>query len=172
MITYFPPVFCSTLGSNSGSYIVYYSYISLVFLRTEIIPQSSLVFHNLSPSDENWEGSPRFMFKCDFTWYSLVIILSLCNLIRTLQKRYCVLLHALCICHYVSVVLMLTLLLFSHSVMSDPMDCSTPGFPVLHHLPELAQTHVHWVRDAIQPSHPLSSPSPPAFSLSQHQGLF
>ena len=54
----------------------------------------------------------------------------------------------------------------------DPMDCSTPGFPVLHHLPELAQTHVHWVGDAIQPSHPLSSPSPPAFYPSQHQGLF
>ena len=42
------------------------------------------------------------------------------------------------------------------------MDCSTPGFPVVHHLPELAQTHVHWVRYAIQPSHPLWSPSPPA----------
>ena len=53
-----------------------------------------------------------------------------------------------------------------------PMDCSTPGFPVLHHLPELAQTHVHWVSDAIQPSRTLLSPSPPAFSLSQHQGLF
>ena len=53
-----------------------------------------------------------------------------------------------------------------------PMDCSTPGFPVLHHLPELAQTHVHRVSDAIQPSHPLSPPSPPALSLSQHQGLF
>ena len=52
------------------------------------------------------------------------------------------------------------------------MDRSTPGFPVLHHLPELAQTHVHRVSDAIQPSHPLSPPSPPAFSLSQHQGLF
>ena len=50
--------------------------------------------------------------------------------------------------------------------LCDPMDCSTPGFPVGHHLPELAQTHVHWVGDAIQPSHPLSSPSPPAFSLS------
>ena len=56
--------------------------------------------------------------------------------------------------------------------LCDPMDCSTPGFPVLHHLTELAQTHVHWVGDAIQPSHPLSSPSPPAFNLSQHQGLF
>ena len=53
----------------------------------------------------------------------------------------------------------------------DPMDCSTPGFPVHHQLPELAQTHVHPVDDAIQPSHPLSS-SPPAFNLSQHQGLF
>ena len=52
------------------------------------------------------------------------------------------------------------------------MDCSTPGFPVYHQLLELAQTHVHWVSDAIQPSHPLSSPSPPAFNLSQHQGLF
>ena len=54
----------------------------------------------------------------------------------------------------------------------DPMDYSTLGFPVCHHLPELAQTHVHRVSDAIQPSCPLSSPSPPAFSLSQHQGLF
>ena len=54
----------------------------------------------------------------------------------------------------------------------DSMDCSTPGFPDLHHLPKLVQTHVHWVGDAIQPSHPLSSPSPPAFTLSQHQGLF
>ena len=53
-----------------------------------------------------------------------------------------------------------------------PMCCSTPGFPVLHHLPEFVQTHVHWVGDAIQPSHPLSSSSPPAFNLSQHQGLF
>ena len=55
---------------------------------------------------------------------------------------------------------------------TDPMDCSTPGLPVHHQLPELAQTHVHWVGDATQPSHPLSSPSPPAFNLSKHQGLF
>ena len=56
--------------------------------------------------------------------------------------------------------------------LCDPMDCSTPGFPVHHQLLEHAQTHVHRVGDAIQPSHPLSSPSPPAFNLSQHQGLF
>ena len=52
------------------------------------------------------------------------------------------------------------------------MGCSMPGFLILHHRTELAQTHVHWVSDAIQPSHPLSSPSPPAFNPSQHQGLF
>ena len=54
----------------------------------------------------------------------------------------------------------------------SPMDCSMPGFPVHHQLPELAQTHVHPVSDAIQPYHPMSFPSPPAFNLSQHQGLF
>ena len=52
------------------------------------------------------------------------------------------------------------------------MDCSTPGFPVHHQLPELAETHVQRVGDAIQPSHPLLSSSPPAFNLSQRQGLF
>ena len=52
------------------------------------------------------------------------------------------------------------------------MDCSTPGLPVHPQLPEFTQTHAHWVGEAIQPSHPLSSPSPPAFNLSQHQGLF
>ena len=55
--------------------------------------------------------------------------------------------------------------------LCSPMDCIMPGFLVLYHLPEFAQTHVHQVGDAIQPSHHLLSPSPPAFSLSQHQGL-
>ena len=56
--------------------------------------------------------------------------------------------------------------------LCDPMDCSTPGLPVYQQLPEFTQTHGHWVSDAILPSHPLPSPSPPAFNLSQHQGLF
>ena len=56
--------------------------------------------------------------------------------------------------------------------LCDPMDCSLPGLPVLHHLQELAQSHVHRVGDAIQPSHSLSSPSSPTFTLSQHQSLF
>ena len=65
---------------------------------------------------------------------------------------------------------------FSCSIMSnsfcDPMNCSTPGLPVHHQFLEFTQTHVHWVGDAIQPSHSLLSPSPPAINLSQHQGLF
>ena len=56
--------------------------------------------------------------------------------------------------------------------LCDPMNCSTPELPVHHQLPEFTQTHVHRVSDAIQPSHPLSSPSPPAPNPSQHQGLF
>ena len=60
----------------------------------------------------------------------------------------------------------------SRPTLCDPMDCSTPGFHVHHQLPEPTQTHVHWVGDAIQPSHPLSSSSPPALNLSQQQGLF
>ena len=70
-----------------------------------------------------------------------------------------------------------SLVQFGHSViplhgLCTPLDCSTPSFPVHHQFPELAQTHVNQVGDAIQPSHPLLSPSPPAFNLSQHQGLF
>ena len=56
--------------------------------------------------------------------------------------------------------------------LRNPMYCRMPGFPIYHQLLEFAQTHVHRVSDAIQPSHPLSSPSPPAFNLSRHQGLF
>ena len=59
-----------------------------------------------------------------------------------------------------------------HLSFCNPIDCSMPGFPVLHHLPEFAQTHVHWVNDAIQQSHPLLSTSPSVFNLFQHQDLF
>ena len=55
--------------------------------------------------------------------------------------------------------------------LGDPKNCNTPGLPVHHQLPESTQTHVHWVGDTIQPYHLLSSPSPPAFNLSQHQGF-
>ena len=69
----------------------------------------------------------------------------------------------------------LPFLLFSCWLVSDSLlsiNCSMLGFPILHSLPEFAQTHVHWVSDAIQPSHPLSFPSPPALNLSHYQGLF
>ena len=56
--------------------------------------------------------------------------------------------------------------------LCNPMDCSTPGLPVHHQLPESTQIHIHWISDAIQPSLPLLSPSPPALNLSKHQGLF
>ena len=61
--------------------------------------------------------------------------------------------------------------LLSHVQLWDPTNCSTPGFPVLHHLLEFVQTHVHWVDDAIQLSHPLSPPSPPNLNLSQHESF-
>ena len=57
----------------------------------------------------------------------------------------------------------------AYPTLSDPMDCSTPGFPVLHYLLEFTHTHVHWVDDAIQPIHSLTPPLPPTFNLSQHQ---
>ena len=60
----------------------------------------------------------------------------------------------------------------SFSTLCNPMGCRTPGFPVLHYLPKFTQTHVHWVDDAIQTSHPLLLPSPPVLNLSQHQGIF
>ena len=60
----------------------------------------------------------------------------------------------------------------SCTTLCDPMDCRMPGIPVHHQFLELNQTHVHWIGDSIQPSHPLSSPSSPAFNLSQLQGLF
>ena len=84
------------------------------------------------------------------------------------------------LCHVGSPLMLLLLIIVKcmmwgrdlNLTLCDPMDCSTPGLPVHHQLLEFTQTHVRWVGDAIQPSHPLSSPSPPAFNLSQHQGLF
>ena len=73
------------------------------------------------------------------------------NSVLLIQNRVCCLVTELCL------------------TLCNPMNCSSLGFPVLHCLLELAQTHVHWVSDTIQPYHPLSSPSSPAFSLSQHQ---
>ena len=70
--------------------------------------------------------------------------------------------------YYIFVVIQL----LGHVWLCNPIDCSRTGFPVLHYLPEFAQTHVHWVNDAIQSSHPLSTPSAYTLNLFYHQGLF
>ena len=72
-------------------------------------------------------------------------------------------------CHMVDAQVLFRSIAQSCPTLWDPMNRSTPGLPVHHQLPESTQTHVHWVRDAIQSSHPLSSPSPPALNLSQHR---
>ena len=73
---------------------------------------------------------------------------------------------------YVNLIIQFSSVAQSCTTLCDPMNCSMPCLPVHHQLPEFIQTHMHWVGDAIQPSHPLSSPSPPAPNPSQHQGLF
>ena len=89
-----------------------------------------------------------------------------CSLLGRLTKYY-----------WIELRLYIYIIQFSSVIQScptlcDPTDCSTPGLPVHHQLPEITQPHIRRVSDAIQPSHPLSSPSPPTFNLSQHQGLF
>ena len=88
------------------------------------------------------------------------------------KKMQCVWCVCVCVCVYTHIHIAVVVPSLSHVWLYDPMNCSTPGFSVYHWLPEFTQTHVHWVDVAIQPSHPLSPPSPPAFNLSQHQGLF
>ena len=105
--------------------------------------------------------------------FSRAQLLSLALSLECLENRAWILLHLTntsCPAQLNSVQLLSPTL--QCPTLCDPMDWGTPGFPVHHQLPELAQTHVHWVGDAIQPSHPLPSPSPPALNLSQHQGLF
>ena len=96
-------------------------------------------------------------------------------LILYLQKLRCHLLREVFLDHTLlncNLIVKFSSVAQSYPTLCDPMNSSTPGLPVHHHLPEFTQTHVHRVGDAIQPSHPLSSPSPPAPSPSHHQRLF
>ena len=122
-----------------------------------------------------WTGRPGVLqsmglqrvghvWMTELNWTEYLEILHFPLFFPTILVFYCCITNYLSWRSFSSVQLRLTL--------CDPMDCITPCFPVLHQLTELAQTHVHRVSDAMQPSHPLSSSSPPAFSLSQHQGLF
>ena len=104
----------------------------------------------------------RYLLKC---WWLRVYLWSACSVSRLLLWLIWQRIHLQCGRPGFSSVTQLCLTLW------EPMDCSTSGFPVHQQLLELVQTHLHWVRDAIQLSHPLSSPSPTAFNLSQHQGL-
>ena len=98
--------------------------------------------------------------------------LSLLQRIFLAQELSCGLLHRRQILYQLSYSVQFSSVAQSCPTLCDPMNCSMPGLPVHHQLPESTQTHAHRVSDAIQPSHPLSFPSPPAPSPSQHQGLF
>ena len=115
-----------------------------------------------------------------YNWISLLFIWKYHNIINQLysqfknclkKQRLSVLCWTICCPICISSVWFTSVTQFCPT-LCDPMNCSTPGPHVHHQLPEFPQTHVHRVSDAIQPFHPLSSPSPPAPNLSQHQGLF
>ena len=132
---------------------------------TALLPQplTILISNSFFPKNLPILGTS---YKCDHTLLVLSCLLLPLNLIISLILQYPLSL-------IISFIIQFSSLAQSCLTLCDPMDCSTPGLPVHHQLSlELAQTHVHRVGDAIQQSHPLSSPSPPALNLSQHQGLF
>ena len=115
------------------------------------------------------------IFCCFFIyWIFLCLFIEKCKLLLLIDSNinltFANLYHDLCFNIYFSVQLSsVTQLCLT---LCDTMECRTPGLPVHHQLLEVTQTHVRWVGDAIQQSHPLWSPAPPTFNLSQHQGLF
>ena len=131
--------------SNFSSYIGLWC--SLVLAKT-----SSLIFYM---EDNGNLSSSQFKEKLKFYRYVQQLYIRAKLLFVNAFKKLC------CCCSITK----------SCPALCDPMNCST-SFPILHYLPEFAQTRDHWVSDTIQPSHPLSSPFPPTFNLSQHQGLF
>ena len=104
--------------------------------------------------------SPTFAFPNRPVTFTQIYAPVLCSLCPRLPTSAAFFASCFILCKFSSVAL-------SYPTLCDPKDCSTPALPVHHQLLELAQTHDHWVSEAFQPSHPLSSPSPPAFNLSQ-----
>ena len=121
------------------------------FLKIEVL----LIYSVVSFSAVQWSDS--VIHICIFIFFSTIAYHGILNIVPVLCIKSCC---------FSSVQLL------SHVWLCNPMDCSMPGLPVHQQLLEFTQTHVHWVSDAIQPSHPLSSPSPPTFNHSQNQGLF
>ena len=128
------------------------------FIRSSPPPASS-VSHN--------DVSCRFSIDNNYSWWTQSTCYS-----QWCEKRFLVIECTFKIHFHRFLSVQLSSVTRLGPIPRNPMDCSTPAFPVHHQLPELAQTHVHWVSDAIQPFHPVLSPFPPAFTLSQHQGLF
>ena len=131
--------------------------------------QQSLCFcrgHTLSLRSESHLGDSRSVLLSLFTAISPGV--------RVVGQLLSVPANAVCVLEGACALLVVQFSSVAQSCLTlcNPMDCSTPGLAVHHQLPELTHTHVHHVGDAIQPSHPLSSPCPPAFNLSHHQDLF
>ena len=124
--------------------------------------------------------SPRFSSELWWVYYSFLKKIYLSYLISChyfdrfffCLRCFCYLVGCLFFCVFLLASIQFSSVAQLCPTLCDSMDCSTPGLPVHHQLQEFTQIHVHWVGDAIQPSPTLSSPSPPAFNLSQHQGLF
>ena len=113
--------------------------------------------------------------ELNFELHETIISSSRCklwNLALVTQYKHQSLFHSLLLFAYFRWQESVSSVAQSCLTLCHPMDCSMPGFPVHHELPEFTQTYVHWISDNTQPSHPLSSLSPPTFNLSQHQGLF
>ena len=131
------------------------------------------IFWRIQSCLDYTDSFPYSNFSCQKSSISLVFLLP--TWLSGQRKKKRMIIQASIHTHKFFLLMLVISVQFSPQLcptLCKPMDCSTLGFPVHHQLLELAQMHIHWVGDAIQPSHTLSSPSPPAFSLSQHQGLF
>ena len=181
----------SVLGFNPRPYIAFGYHFSSVSFN----PLQSSFFPCLSWSWHLWRVLGRCSIdlpQLEFLWY-VIIIRMMCEPGRRRSELICPVQQPCLLLHDANTSLLLTMLvltiwvrrclcrvpLFPYYSVTEPVwlsvtpvDCSTPGFPVHLQLPERAQTQVHCVHDAIPPSHPLSSPSPPVLNLSQDQGLF
>ena len=144
--------------------------MSWLFLKWEHLSQSGA--HDASPQRSEGTLGRKWVTVLDVDWRKSTHVFQ-----KYLLSRYSMTNHKLDATDQILSINKYNTHQFSSVAQScltlcDPMDWSTPGFPVHHQLPEHVQTHVHWIGDAIQLSHPLLSPSPPAFNLVQYQGYF